>query len=195
MQEKCPFCYVAQSMNRFPLKYLIVIILVSLATTVGLMLFMSSLNKALVSPEPHYDIIDFEFAFTEERAGIILNTWGPELEREALKSLYIDFAYLVSYALFLSSLALLVARSRHAHLQRVGVIIARMPWVAAALDAVENICLIHVITASTVPAASVFCAGACALIKFGLVGVAIVFIVVGGGYVLTKSVNYSRMSV
>ncbi|MBU7047930.1 MAG: hypothetical protein HXS54_15945 [Theionarchaea archaeon] len=193
MQEKCPFCYVAQSMNRFPLKYLVVIILVSFVATVSLMYSMSSLNKALVSSEPHYDIIDFELAFTEEKAEVILETWGPDLEREALKSLYIDFAYLVSYALFLSSLTLLIARS-NTYLQKTGVIIARMPWVAAALDAVENMCLIDVIT-SPVSGTSVFCAGVCAVIKFGLVGIVIAFIIVSGGYVLIKGVNKGRKSV
>jgi hypothetical protein len=192
MQEKCPFCYVAQSMNRFPLKYLIVIILVSFVTTLGLMYSMSSLNKALVSSELHYDIIDFELAFTEEKAETILETWGPDLEREALKSLYIDFAYLVSYALFLSSLTLLIARG-NTHLQKTGVIIARMPWVAAVLDAMENICLIHVIT-SSVSGTSVFCAGVCAVIKFGLIGIVITFIIVSGGYVLIKGVNKAKKS-
>ena len=189
MHEKCPFCYAANNLNRFPLKYLIVIILVSFAATVGLMLPLSSLNKVLVSAEPHYDIIDFELAFTEEEAGTILKTWGPDLQREALKSLYIDFAYLVSYALFLSSLTLLLTRSAHTKLQRTGAVIARMPWVAAVLDAAENIFLIHVITASSIPGASVFCAGICAVIKFGLVGIAIAFIIAGGGYVLIKGVT------
>lgn len=191
MQEKCPFCYAANNLNRFPLKYLIVIILISFAATVGLMLAMSSLNEVLVSAEPHYSIIDFELAFTEDKAGTILKTWGPDLQREALKSLYIDFAYLVSYALFLSSLALLLTRSQHTTLQRTGVVIARMPWVAAALDVMENIFLIHVVT-SSIPGTSVFCAGICAVIKFGLVGIAIAFIIAGGGYVLIRGVTKKR---
>jgi hypothetical protein len=179
----CPICYVTEKVNQIPLKRLIVVVLISMVATVSLMLPMGTINTTLTSVDPGYDIIDFEVAFTKEKAGDILKTWS-DLEEEALKSLYIDFAYLVSYAVFLSSLTLLVTRALGGTLQKVGKFTARLPWVAAILDTLENICLIHVIKSAVISQSVVVLAGSCAVVKFVLVGIVAVVIVAAGVYVL-----------
>lgn len=151
------------------------------------MLPMGTINETLAAADPGYDIIDFEFAFTKEKAGEILETWGPDLQKEALKSLYIDFAYLVSYAVFFSSLTLLVTRFLRGTSAKVGIITARLPWAAAILDTLENICLILVIRSSAESETACSLAGSFAVVKFLLVGIVVVFIIVGGLYVLIKA--------
>lgn len=180
--QKCPICQYTEKVNQFPLKYLIVIVLFSFVATAGLMVLLGTINETLTSAEPGYDIIDFELAFTQEKAGEILETWGLELQEEARKSLYIDFAYLLAYALFLSSLTLLVTRSVNGTIQRTGMVTARMPVAAALLDIAENVLLLHVINTSALSGAAVMSAGVCAVIKFVLVGIVVVFCIVVGTY-------------
>lgn len=176
-------------MSQFPLKYLVVIVLVSFVVTAGLMVSMGTINKTLTSAG--YSIIDFEFAFTKEKATDILETWGPGLQEEARKSLYIDFAYLVAYALFLSSLTLLVTRSIEGTLEKIGMIVARMPLVAAILDAIENVSLLHVINTFASSGAAVTAAGVCAVPKFVLVAIAIVVCLGVGAYRLIRILSQS----
>lgn len=149
-----------------------------------LMASMGNINDVLTSSPPGYDIVDFEFAFTEEKASEILESWGPHLH-EARKSLYIDFGYLVAYALFLSSLTILVMSSLEGTPHRIGRAVAVMPWMAAFLDGVENICLLYVLSVK-VSGVAVLLAGACASVKFLLVGIVFAFLIVGGVYVLTN---------
>lgn len=158
--------------------------------TLGLMVALGNINNVLTSSSPSYSIIDFEVAFTAEKAGEIVKTWGPDLQRAARESLLIDFAYLVAYALFMSSLTLLVTRSCKGTLQRIGSKIAVMPWIAALLDAVENVCLLYTLGAQS--GVIIFLAGVCALIKFVLVGIVCGFIIIAGGYVLIKLIFKSR---
>jgi hypothetical protein len=189
-KDTCPVCcFVSEKSNLIPLKYLVAVIFISGVAAVILMVSMGTINETLVSAEPGYDIIDFEIAFTQEKAGEILATWGPPLEREALTSLYIDFAYLVSYAAFLSSLAVLVTRRLRGALETTGVRVIIMPWAAAFLDVLENLSLISVIKTSAASKTPVLLAGCCAVVKFLLVGIVIVFVVAGGIYVLIKISN------
>ena len=186
----CPVCcFVSEKSNTISLKYLVAVIFISGVAAVILMISMGTINETLVSAGPGYDIIDFEVAFTQEKAGEILATWGPPLKREALTSLYIDFAYLVSYAAFLSSLAVLVTRRLRGASEATGVRIIIMTWAAAFLDVLENLFLISVIKTSAASKTPVLLAGCCAVIKFLLVGIVIVFVVAGGIYVLVKATN------
>lgn len=177
-----------KKLDTFPSPHLALITLLSLAGTLILMITLGTIDNVLTAPPPHYSIIDFEFAFTAEKAGEIIKTWGPTLQEAAHKSLVIDFAYLVTYALFMSSLALLVTRSlKGAH---IGSTLAVMPWVAALLDAVENVCLLYTLGAQS--GVIVFLSGVCALIKFVLVSIVVGFIIIGGGYLLINRIFKAR---
>ena len=47
-------------------------------------------------------IVDWEFAWSEDRAAEILNDWGPEGQDAARTSLRLDFLYLLAYGAFLA---------------------------------------------------------------------------------------------
>ena len=179
-----PHCRLSERQRQLSPRHLAILTVLSMVTTVVLMLFMGNIDSVLTSSEPGYGIIDFELAFTTEKASHILESWEPHLH-EARKSLYIDFGYLVSYALFLSSLTTLVTFSLVNTSQRIGRTVAVMPWVAALLDGVENTCLLYVLSVK-MSGAALFLAGVCASVKFLLVGIVFAFLIVGGVYVLTK---------
>jgi hypothetical protein len=179
-----PHCRLSEKQRQLSPNHLAILTVLSMAATVVLMLFMSNIDSVLTSSEPGYDIIDFELAFTTEKASQILESWEPYLQ-ETRKSLYIDFGYLVAYALFLSSLATLVTFSLVNTPQRIGRAVAVMPWMAALLDSIENACLLYILSVK-MSGVAVFLAGACASVKFLLVGIVFAFLIVGGVYVLTK---------
>ena len=172
--QRIPHC-LTEKLDTFPSPYVTIITILSLIGTLILTGALGTINNVLTSSSP-YSIIDFEFAFTAEKAGEIVNTWGPTLQKAARESLVIDFAYLVTYALFMSSLALLVTRSLKG--TPIGLTLTVIPWVAALLDAVENVCLLYTLGAQS--GVIVFLAGVCALIKFVLISIVVAFIIFGG---------------
>ena len=185
MTKMCfPRCRLSEKQRQLSPRYLAILAVLSMVAAFVLMLSMGNINDVLTSSQPGYDIIDFEFAFTEEKAGKILESWGPHLH-EARKSLYIDFGYLVAYALFLSSVTIFVTLSLEGTPHRIGRAVAVMPWMAAFLDGIENVCLLYVLSVR-ISGIAVLLAGACASVKFLLVGIVFVFLIVGGVYVLTR---------
>ena len=84
----------------------------------------------------HPGILPYELAFTAERAAAILEGWGPAGHRLATASLVVDMAFLVAYAALFSS-ALRWAGGAEP--------VARLPWIAAGCDALENTALLVMI--------------------------------------------------
>jgi hypothetical protein len=98
-------------------------------------------------------IVRFEFAGTPERAELILRRWGPEGRKIARLSLLIDGLWLVSYAMFLAVASLGASESMRVRgwdrLAAAGVLVAWMQLAAGALDAVEDIALLAVLSGHT----------------------------------------------
>ena len=127
-------------------------------------------------------ILPFELAGSSDRAAEILGEWG-EAERDAARlSLWIDFPFLIAYAIFLclairatSDAARRRGWDRYA---RPGVAIAALPIVAAACDAVEDVFLLRVLdghAASSAPAVATAFAGT----KFVAIGIALSYLLIG----------------
>lgn len=104
-------------------------------------------------------IVAFELAATPARSAAIVDGWGPEGQRLALLSVAVDYPYLVAYGLGLA----LVAR-------RFAPRLAVLPIAAAALDALENLCLLAVLRTGPAPLWTWGAAGL-ATVKFVLLGV------------------------
>jgi hypothetical protein len=91
-------------------------------------------------------IVSFELAGSTERAGEILVQWGEDGRSAARLSLWLDFPFLLAYGAFLS-LAVMAMRDGGANrgwlrYAKAGALIAVLPWVAAAFDAVEDVNLL-----------------------------------------------------
>jgi hypothetical protein len=121
-------------------------------------------------------IVDYELAFSAERASTILFLWGDAGRAAAGRSLWIDFAFMPSYALLVGGLTLLIGRAMPGWWGRVGLWLALAPILAALLDAFENVMLLSILDrVRNVPPIPPLAAGVAAAIKFGLLGLAAVY--------------------
>jgi hypothetical protein len=119
-------------------------------------------------------IIPFELAGSGFRAEQIMAQWGPEGERAARASMWLDFGYMTTYGVFA---ALLVerARQRRAHPRALTSVVA----VAVAGDAIEGVSLIKALDRERVDVHARR-ARAAALVKFAALAGAL-------GYVLVEA--------
>lgn len=131
-----------------------------------------------------WSIVSFEFARTLAEADAMLASWAREgVVTQAAFNLGLDYAFLMAYALALALACVAVVgliRTRAASYARVGEILAWTPFVAAGLDAVENTALILIVFGSRAEGWLVL-AWWCALVKFILVALVILYVLGGLG--------------
>ncbi|WIM86334.1 hypothetical protein PT015_15630 [Candidatus Mycobacterium wuenschmannii] len=120
-------------------------------------------------------IIAFELAGSGFRAEQIMAQWGPDGERAARASIWLDFGYMTTYGV-LTALLVERARSRRGHPRA----LTSAAAIAVAGDAVEGVSLIRVLNRDRVDTHARRARGA-ALIKFAALAGAI-------GYVLAEAV-------
>ena len=128
-------------------------------------------------------MVPFELTGGEDRANEILAEWGEEGQDAARESLWIDFGFLLAYGAFLT-LALAatrdLARERGwKRLAAIGAVAVSFGALAAAFDALENICLL--LTLDGAGAAFPLLATILASCKFILLGAAIAYLLAGLG--------------
>ncbi len=156
-----------------------------IATAVVAVLVMASLQVLggpLKTEAAPGGIISYEFARDLEGASRILASWGPEARVFAGLNLGLDYLFMVAYACAIGLGCVLVARrlgrwSRG--LAVLGVVLSWGQWIAALLDATENYALIRLLLGSERALWPALAYG-CALPKFLIVGVGILFVVLGG---------------
>lgn len=126
-------------------------------------------------------IVPFELTFGQERADEILAEWGEKGQDAARESLWIDFGFLVAYGALLT-LALAATRdlARERGWSRLAATGRFAVWfgaLAAAFDALENICLL--LTVDGAGAAFPVLASIFASCKFALLAAAIAYLLAG----------------
>jgi hypothetical protein len=126
-------------------------------------------------------IVPFELTGGQDRADEILAEWGEEGQDAARESLWIDFGFLLAYGTFLTlSLAAVRDLSRERGWRRltaVGAVVVSFGALAAAFDALENVCLL--LTLDRAGAAFPLLATIFAGCKFVLLAAAIAYLVAG----------------
>jgi hypothetical protein len=158
---------------------------VSLCLTLVLMAALAFLDQSLKTPAAPRGIISLEMARTPERADHILASWGEVGRIQAGISLGLDYFFLLAYAATLAGACRLVSDRLNPIvplLGGLGRLLAWGQWCAAVLDAAENMALIQMILGQGKawhPAMASFCA----VPKFALVGVGLLYIL-GGGLLL-----------
>lgn len=135
-----------------------------------------------------YGIIAFEFARTPAKAAAILETWGQEGAAAATVQTWADFAFILAYMASLSGACIWVVR-RYPHAypawRNAGRAFAWGMLLAGLCDVVENMALLQVLSGA-VEARYTQTAYGCALIKFIIVGAALVYFLGGGVGVLFR---------
>jgi len=175
IQMKLPFNWIPPTTQKRLFRGLL---LLTLVVIVGLQVIDNHL-KTGVAPS---GIVSFELAGTQAQAQKILASWGEKGRIYAGLSLGLDFLFLVAYSSLLALGCMLILRTvlkRNKLLVLVGVYLAWGQFVAALLDSVENVSLIRVLVGSRLEAWPVL-AHWCAIPKFAIVAVGIVYILLGG---------------
>lgn len=90
--------------------------------------------------KPH-GIVGYEFAGSAERAKRMFSDWGEAGRKAARMSLRYDVPFLLVYPFLLSSLTVLASRGASEALVMLGSWLAVAPFVAAGLDALEDLAL------------------------------------------------------
>jgi hypothetical protein len=124
--------------------------LLAIATVVSGLAALPSLGTM----EDHgVGIIELEFTGTSDRAAEHYQELGSEGRSAARTSLFLDYAYLIAYGLFLAGACVAVAdRARRAGRKRLAAFGLPLAWgalAAAACDAVENAMLLVVLDGHT----------------------------------------------
>ncbi len=154
---------------------------IALGLTVIVLAGMNIVGGPLNTPAAPAGIISFEFAGSIGVATAMMDSWGEHGPVLAGISLGIDYLFLVAYSVAISLGCVLIAGSvyRNATVATlVGIVLAWAQFAAAAMDAVENFALIRVMLGSMThlwPAL----ARTCAIPKFAVVGLGLLYLIVG----------------
>ena len=135
-----------------------------------------------------FGVMELEFAWTVEQIETIFAAWGESLIAKELGVTIIDTIFLVAYSVALAGVTLLLTRKFFVEpLDTWGYYFTFVPFLAAFFDIVENINLILMLNSpSAFPEFSPFLASVCAMIKFGLLGLTIIFWIIGIIHYLLK---------
>jgi hypothetical protein len=157
---------------------------------------MSLLDRNLTTDAAPRGIVSFELAGNLHKGQQILESWNTRGKIYAALSLGLDYLFLIVYALFISVACVLIARSLipgYVLWAKLGFLLGWGQFAAAFLDAVENFALIRFILDSksaTLPAVARWCA----IVKFGIVGAGLVYILVGLIFTVLRKGFRSRNS-
>ena len=149
---------------------------------IAVTLAMAVLGEPLRSDAAPQGILDFEFARTLPRARAILASWSPEAKLYAALGLGVDYLFLVAYSAAICLACVRAAaglESRSPALARLGRRIAWAIPLAGVCDACENFALIRLLLGDERGAWAAL-AHAAALPKFAIVGVGLLYALVGG---------------
>lgn len=149
--------------------------------TIAIMVIMNVIGAPLTTPDATSGIVSFELAFTPVRAQQIISSWSMDDQLRAAFIQGLDFLFPLVYSFALGLGCLMAANvlsSRGKPLKGLGVSLAWALGVAAICDYIENIALVAILFGrlhSPFPEI----AGGCAVIKFSLILIAMVYILYG----------------
>ncbi|MBU0529706.1 hypothetical protein KKF86_08130 [bacterium] len=149
--------------------------------TIILFLVLGYFDKSLITENAPGGIISFELAKEIDTSVSIISSWDLNAKVNAGLSLGIDFLFLVVYAIFFATACYLIAKkyiNKNNWMYKTGLLIAKLQFVAALFDAIENIALIKLLLGSN---NSIFLMIAYyfASIKFAIIAIGIIYIIIG----------------
>ena len=160
---------------------LTVAILIALLVAIGVRPTFNE-TEAQMQAAGGYGIVDYELAYTSEKAGTILNAWGESGRTAARDSLIIDFPFMSAYAVLIGGLTLVFARRVSGRMQTIGLILALGQLGAAVFDGIENMMLLLILNTppDAIAVGPPLIAGVSASIKFGLIVAGLVYWLIAG---------------
>lgn len=170
-------------LERLPAKVRGRLLTVSLVATLGLWGISLAAGAPLITAEAPAGMISFELAGTLEQAEAILDSWDEYKEKIAAFLLGIDYVFLLAYSTFFALACMTAgdaARIAGSRLYALAIPLAWGQWLAAGLDAVENVALLAALFGSLWagwPPVAWFAAS----LKFALIGIALIYTIWGMG--------------
>ncbi len=155
-----------------------------LVWTLFLFAIFQVLNILLTTSAAPAGIVSHQFAWTPEKAQAILASWDGRASLFAAFGLGLDYLFMPSYAMAVALGALLAAGRHTGWLARLGTWAAYGVFTAAVFDALENIGQAQQLLNGVVTAPVTHFVGVCAVIKFTLLLLGILYGLVG--WVLPK---------
>lgn len=124
-------------------------------------------------------IVDFELAGSVDEAQAIIDVWNETDRIRAGFSLGFDYLYMPVYSTTIALACLLAAGVlRRKAWHSMGVLLAWGLWLAAIFDATENLALFtELLGYNVAPYPQI--AQICAVIKFGLIGLGLLYVIAG----------------
>ncbi len=155
------------------------LILLGIAT-VAFTVILEVIDPSHVSHGP--TILAFEFAASRTRAAQIVAEWGPKGRSAAHLSLILDYGYMVSYGFFFMLAGFAIRDTARTcdwpRFAALGAVVPLFAIAAAMFDASENVALLLTLAGHGGSFAPPF-ATACSMIKFPLIGIAILYVLCG----------------
>jgi hypothetical protein len=141
------------------------------------------MRRPLTTPVTPGGILDLELAGAPERVREILAAWDASGVRDdAISNVQIDFVWLLLYSTTISLGCVLTAARLHergwTRAGALGLALAWGQWLAALLDAVENVAMLRLLQGSVAQPWPTI-ARACAIPKFALVVAGIAYVALG----------------
>jgi hypothetical protein len=170
----------------------VLILIITLAVIVALQVLGAPLRSAAAPG----GIISFEFSGDLETSDAILSSWGAQGKIYAGLQLGLDYVFMLSYALAIGLGCVLVSSNYSglsAGLVRLGVWLAWGQFLAAGLDGLENYALIRLLLGSVNglwPPIAYWSA----TVKFGLVGIGLLYVLLGALIRLVRGSNRKERS-
>ena len=109
--------------------------------TIIIFLTLGYFDRSLITENAPKGIISFEFAKNMDKSISIISSWDLSALVNAGLSLGIDFLFLVVYSIFFSIACYLIAQkylNRNNWMYKIGLLLAKLQFVAALFDAIEN---------------------------------------------------------
>jgi hypothetical protein len=149
--------------------------------TLVVMVLMNLDGAQIVTEAAPSGIVSFELAGSTAKASAIIASWGQRAQLYAAFGLGFDYVFMLAYAATISLACLWAADVLRAHgwpMAWLGVPLAWGVWLAAALDAIENLAL-GVLLLEAVQSPWPAIARWCATFKFALVFLGLVYAFLG----------------
>lgn len=164
-------------------KRLFVLFLILLLLSIFVMRYLDSYLITTASPN---GIVSFELAKDVKLSADMIEAWDAKAKTAAGISMGFDFLFLIIYASFIS--LLINGVNKKIFLKKNFSILEKvvfLPFLAAFFDVVENIALVKLLLGDLQMKWSLIAYYA-AVIKFGLLLIAIVYILIGGVILVSK---------
>jgi hypothetical protein len=152
-----------------------------LILTLVVMVALNVLGTPLQTAAAPAGIVSYEFSANTEGADAILNSWDNQAKIYAALNLGLDYLFMPAYATAIGLATIWVGQAIGGRARSLGVWLAWGQWLAALLDATENVALLKMLLETTAAPWPQLAYG-CAAVKFALVLLGLLFVLVGAAY-------------